>query len=340
MKTKNILLPAIALLAGTLLSAPAYAQLSGDYHDDLEGIKQDIKIEVSTQIANQKSYLNVQLLYNQMNEDLPINLDEIEIAARNSLKDNQIPTIYQYDLMVLCIETNHSDVLLALLKAGFNPELGQELGLTSLPAKAVENNDLKAFAMTYPFDIEEKEKEIAEEVKNINPSLSKRLDEFKEKSQVYLIREIKQVPLKIDKLQLEKIKEQQQVYGEYLKKTDYNHGAILMMEPSAYEQMRKLDSIKNKLQNKGYTVDTVPAATKTIKVVSDTIPEQEEGIIGASYYNEHGTLVIKKFDKPLSDAEYQQWLKNNETMQRIHKNKVTEEKYKQMLDSIRKSQNK
>lgn len=335
MKTKNILLPAIALLAGTLLSAPAYAQLSGDYHDDLESIRQDIKIEVPTQNANQKAYLDVQLLHNQMNEDLPINLDEIEIAARNSLKDNQIPTIYQYDLMVFCIETNHSDVLLALLKAGFNPELGQELGLTSLPAKAVENNDLKAFAMTYPFDIEEKENEIAEEVKNINPSLSKRLDEFKEKSQVYLIKRIEQVPSKIDKLQLEKIKGQQQVYGEYLKKTDYNHGAILRMEPSAYEQMRKLDSIKNNLQKKGYTVDTVPAATKTIKVVSDTIPEQEEGIVAVSYFNENGTLVIKKFD---SEEEYQQWLNNQETM--IHNPKFTHFhrinyfEYKRALDSI------
>lgn len=247
MKTKNTLLPAMALLMGTLLSAPVLAQ-NLDYHEQ-EGLRKEITNTIADSIPQQqKEYLNIEQLFYQMFEDLPIDLDEIEILAKNSLKDNQIPKIYQYDLMVFCIETNHSDVLLALLKAGFNPELGQELGLTSLPAKAVENNDLKAFAMTYPFDIEEKENEIAEEVKNINPSLSKRLDEFKKKSQVYIKRGIKQVQLKIDKLQLEKIKEQQQVYGEHLKKINYNHGAILMMEPSAYKQMRALDSIRNSQQ--------------------------------------------------------------------------------------------
>ncbi len=248
MKTKNFLLSAIALLAGTLLSTPVLAQ---DFHE-LEALKKEIKPIVKTSMP-QKEYLNVEQLFNQMNEDLPINLDEIEISAKNSLKDNQISKIYQYDLMVLCIETNHSDVLLALLKAGFNPELGQELGLTSLPAKAVENNDLKAFAMTYPFDIEEKEKEIAEEVKNINPSLSKRLDEFKEESQVYIKRGIKQVQLKIDKLQLEKIKEQQQVYGEYMYRIDKKPAAtatikVVPNEPfSESELQRKIDSLeKNK----------------------------------------------------------------------------------------------
>lgn len=273
MKTKNILLPAIALLAGTLLSAPAYAQLSGDYHDDLESIRQDIKIEVPTQIANQKSYLNVQLLHNQMNEDLPIDYEKLFKAASNSIKDNKVSAQDQYELMVFAIQMNHNKVLETLLKAGFKANIDVELAQAG-----TEVSPLAEIAQAF------NNTEALKLIETYMPKMIKRI-----------------TPKKIERLKnIEK-----RPHGEYM-----------------------------------YKIDKKPAATATIKVVSDTIPEQEEGIIGASYYNEHGTLVIKKFDKPLSDAEYQQWLKNNETMQRIHKNKVTEEKYKQMLDSIKKSQNK
>lgn len=127
MKTKNILLPAIALLAGTLLSAPACAQLSGDYHDDLESIRQDIKIEIPTQNANQKAYLDVPQLYNQMNEDLPIDYEKLFKAASNSIKDNKVSAQDQYELMVFAIQMNHNKVLETLLKAGFKANINVEL---------------------------------------------------------------------------------------------------------------------------------------------------------------------------------------------------------------------
>ena len=127
MKTKNTLLPAIALLAGTLLSTPIYAQLYGDYHDTVEAIRQDINIEQTIQNTVQKSYLNVVQLYNQMNEDLTIDYEKLLEAASNSIKDNKVSAQDQYELMVFAIQTNHNEVLETLLKAGFKANINVEL---------------------------------------------------------------------------------------------------------------------------------------------------------------------------------------------------------------------
>ena len=76
-----------------------------------------------------------------------------------------------------------------------------------------------------------------------------------------------------------------------------------------------------------------PVATKTIKVEPN---EPKEGIIGAYYYNEHGTLVIKNFNKPLTEQEYQKWLQEGESMRKISKTpEVSDLQHK--IDSIKKS---
>ncbi len=215
MKTKNILLPAIAILAGTLLSAPAYAQLYSDYHDTVEAIRQDINIERPTLNTVQKSYIDVVQLFNQMNEDLPIDYEKLLAAAINSIKDNQISNKDQYDLMVFAIQTNHNKVLETLLKAGFKANIDVELneaGTTVAPLAEI----------TQKFQNEE---------------AAGLIDAYTPKAR------LKKMPLNKSVL-----KEIQKIpHGEYLKKTDYNHGAILRMEPSAYKQM--LDSIR-KSQNK------------------------------------------------------------------------------------------
>ena len=78
------------------------------------------------------------------------------------------------------------------------------------------------------------------------------------------------------------------------------------------------DTTKKEVNNESYVTDTVPAATKTIKVEDNQDEENEEGIIGAAYHNQNGTLVIKKFDKPLSEKEYQKWLQENETVMMVN----------------------
>lgn len=123
MKTKNILLPALALLAGTLLSVPIFAQ-NLDYHD-LEEINKSIAPlieEIKTNIPV-KSYLDVAQLLNQMNEDLPIDSSRLSEQAKNSIKDGKISDKDQYNLMAFAIQTNHNEVLKTLLTAGFKADL-------------------------------------------------------------------------------------------------------------------------------------------------------------------------------------------------------------------------
>ncbi len=316
MKTKNILLPAIALLTGTLLSAPAFAQLTGDYHEDMENIKQGINIEIPA--TPQKAYLSVGGLNNQMIEDLPINYDKLFEEASNSVKDKKITDKEQYELMALAIETNHNEVLEALLQAGFKANIDEYL----------EKSDTDVLSLGA----------IAMACQN---------DEALDLIVAYMPKNYK--PKKIEPLEPLEIKQQPQ--GEYMQRYNYNHVDKLAYYPPAktvfdeiFERLsdadkadmrkpasqlsqerqeelkRTIDSIKQQIwQEKGYVIDTVPAATRTIEVENNQDEESGEGdIIGVSYYR-NGTLVIKNFDKPLSEAEYQQWLQNNESMVRNQK---------------------
>lgn len=315
MKTKNILFPAIALLAGTLLCTPAFAQISGDYHDELEGISQNIRLERPTV---QKLYLDLGGLYNQMNEDLPIDYDKLFKAASNSIKENKISYEDQYGLMVFAIQTNHNKVLETLFKAGFKANIDEYLeksdtDVLSLGAVALffENNEALDLIVAYM-------------PKNYKPKKIKPLE-----------------PLRI----------KQQPQDEYMQRYNYDHAARLayyppaktvfdeiferlseedradlikspgQLPPGRQEELTKtIDSIRQEvLQERGYVIDTVPAATRTIEVENNQDEESGEGdIIGVSYYK-NDTLVIKNFDKPLSEAEYQQWLQNNESMVRNQK---------------------
>ena len=106
MKTKNIFLPAIALLAGTLLITPTLAQ-ELDYHE-LDNIKQEVTNTVTNTVKNsvpQTTYLNAEQLFNQIKEDLPIDYEELLESALNSIIDNQVSDIDQYELMAFAIET-------------------------------------------------------------------------------------------------------------------------------------------------------------------------------------------------------------------------------------------
>ena len=265
MKTKNILFPAIAL---AMLAAPVLAQ---DYHEYEEEFRGPLT-QAATENIRQQNYLKIDLLRAQMEEDLPINLDEIEIAAKNSLKDNQIPMIHQYDLMLLCIETDHSDVLLALLKAGFNPELGQELGLTSFPAKAVENNNLKAFALTYYFGNDKEKEQVSKELEEINPSLLDRFAEFEKKGFELLTNTIRQHSKEI---LLEGLLKQQPLTKLTTKTNRDPNNVVLIMSmpllqagikiPSVVLTPLQSDSTNQELNE----ADTIPAATRDVQALPD-----------------------------------------------------------------------
>ena len=339
MKTKNFLLPALAL---AMFAAPVIAQ---DYHEYEKDIRSTVT-QATVENTRQHKYLDLGFLRAAITEDLSINVDEIRTAATNSIADNKIEPIYQYDIMVVSIENNRNDILRALLEAGFDKELGEKLGLNSLPAKAVEYNNVEAFALTFSFYNAGKTAQVLEELEKLDPALTNRFFDFVKKCESAT--GLKKTIKKLDKATLkkfekiEKIEKIEKPHGEMLMKINkLPAAAILLSKPTKPVLVPLASDTKKEVNNESYVTDTVPAATKTIKIEDDQNTEgEEEGIIAVSYHNKNGTLVIKKFDKPLSDAEYQQWLKNNETMQRIHKNEVTEEKYKQMLDSIRKSQNK
>lgn len=145
MKTKNILLPALAI---AMFATPVIAQNYGnllhqadrnepflyhfptvvqDYHDEIEPIRQALIADIPAPTF-QKPYLDVGSLYNQMFEDLsPINCDKLFLPALNSVKDNKISAKQQYELMKIAIEQNYNDVLGTLLGAGFKANIEVEL---------------------------------------------------------------------------------------------------------------------------------------------------------------------------------------------------------------------
>ena len=127
MKTKNILFLAIALLAGTLLITPAFAQ-ELDYHEQeyMPGIANTVKTSFQTtasKVKEQKQYLDIGYLTAYMTEDFGEISEEKRAEllqqATNSIQDNKVTDREQYDLISLAIETNHNDILEILLKAGF-----------------------------------------------------------------------------------------------------------------------------------------------------------------------------------------------------------------------------
>ena len=198
MKTKNFILPAFALLVGSLLSAPAFAQLDTDYHEQIENTKKSIHIEIPT--TPQKAYLSVGGLYNKMNEDLPINYEKLFEEASNSVKDKKISDKDQYELMVLAIQMNYNEVLETLLKAGFKANIDEYLeksgtDVLSLGAIALffENNEALDLIVAYM-------------PKNYKPKKIKPLE-----------------PLRI----------KQQPQGEYMQRYNYDHAARLAYYPPA-----------------------------------------------------------------------------------------------------------
>ena len=286
MKTKNILLPAIAI---AMFAAPVMAQhqvkelksysaassglikplntsydILQDYHDEIENIKKSIHSEIPA--TPQKAYLSVGGLNNQMIEDLPINYEKLFEEASNSVKDKKISDKEQYELMVLAIQTNYNEVLETLLKAGFKANIDEYLEksgteVLSLGAVALffENNEALDLIVAYM-------------PKNYKPK-------------------------KIEPLEIK-----QQPQGEYMQRHNYNHADKLayyppaktvfdeiferlseedradlikspgQLPPGRQEELTKtIDSIRQEvLQERGYVIDTVPAATKTIKVESNT----------------------------------------------------------------------
>ena len=118
MKTKNILITAFAL---AMFAAPVLAQQL-DYHDK-EVLTKEITDTIKTSVSSQKQYLDVAYLKAIIEEDLHFNEQKLLENAQNSIQDKKITDKEQYELMTLCIETNHNDILAVLLKAGFNSKL-------------------------------------------------------------------------------------------------------------------------------------------------------------------------------------------------------------------------
>ncbi len=292
MKTKNFLLPALAV---AMFAAPVIAQ---DYHEYENEIRDSITENV-VENTRQHKYLDLGFLRAAITEDLTINIDEIKTAAANSIKDNKIEPIYQYDIMVVSIENNRNDILRALLEAGFDKELGEQLGLNSLPAKAVEYDNVEAFALTFTFGNKEKTAQVLEELEKLDPALTNRFFDFVKKCESTGLKKT------INKFDRPTLKKLEKPHGEILMKVGHNFSGgahiskPLVKDPikveneygeeigtiysdprtnitvidysnSAAISVPSGSSMRTAPQEKGYVIDTVPAATATIKVESNT----------------------------------------------------------------------
>lgn len=281
MKTKNILLPAIAL---AIFATPTIAQIYGTpttvkganssllyqfpsvsqasdstnlYNDQeaqtiRENVHSFIKKDIN-QLSSKQEYLNIALLRSQLNENLEIDLEHLKTITENSLAENKISLLEQYSVMQLCIMTNHNDVLATLIEAGFNPTLDRQLGITSLAAKAVQYNNVEAFGLTFSFYNKERTLQVLEDLDKIDHSLVNRFFEFVNKCKPMETSQ-KAANVKISKTP----KEQESVTT-----------TGIMSAPDHGSKYNKNASVKE-----GYVVDTVPSATATIKVVSDTVPNK------------------------------------------------------------------
>ena len=237
MKTKNFILPAIALAA--LISTSAFAQEKLDFHDQ-EYIQINDTIKSSLAKANQKEYLSLSLVRAQIIEGLPLNLKHLKKVTKNSLSDKKISVLEQYSLMQLCIDTNSNDILRTLIEAGFNTNADLDLGFVSLSTRAIYGNNLDAFCYTFTFYDEERMTKVLEELKEFDPSLINRFFNFISKCEPKKTSEIHSVNQEKDESTGITVK-----FPKHL--STYNKSAL---------------------------TDIIPAAPKTIKVVSDTVPNK------------------------------------------------------------------
>ena len=181
MKTKNFILPAIAL---AIFAAPVLAQ---DYHDqEFQTMQDSVRTSLSQdlrQLASKQEYLNIALLRAQINEDLPVDLKHLKEITKNTIKENKISALEQYSLMDFCIKTNNNDILRTLIEAGFNPEVDIEasnLGFPLLPTVAVECDNEKALELTLDYNNAERVEQVIKELEKKDPSLVNKFSKFAE----------------------------------------------------------------------------------------------------------------------------------------------------------------
>ena len=170
MKTRNILL---SMTVFAMLAAPMFAL---DYHEQKIEIGKTIKASSPQKELSHQKYLNMGLLRLQINNEAPVDFDNLRTATKNTIADGKISNLEQYHFMLSCIANNRNDILRVLLEGGFNPEADVPIGMTPLPAMAVDYDNEEAFDLTFK-NSQERLSQILEELRD-DTSLLDRLISF------------------------------------------------------------------------------------------------------------------------------------------------------------------
>ena len=197
MNNKKTFSVAMAFLAAVLLAMPSFAQ-TADPHDTetqnntpapiinvmvgtlalhpsavlnlgLEaGRAAAMAVNAETSKANE-TYLDVSLLTAAITEDIidfhEEQLEELTNITSKTLKAGRISAQDQYDLISLCIANDHLDILEALLKAGFDTTISEELNkgrtkFVTLFAVTLSHKNQKAYELLYAYTPENKRADI------------------------------------------------------------------------------------------------------------------------------------------------------------------------------------
>ena len=181
MKTKNFLLPAIAI---AIFAAPVMALDLSNYREELSNSLSKIDVNINNNLMKEIRPFTIDEIRNRINNPERVTLDEFhKIETFAFIMEGNISDLEKYHLMVNAILNKHDDILEALITGGFNPSVDLNTGLITLPTRAVQYNDIHSFVLTFDFNEEELALKVFRELKemdesNGNTSLIDRLNDF------------------------------------------------------------------------------------------------------------------------------------------------------------------
>ena len=167
MKTKNFLLPALAV---AMFAAPVMALNFEGYQEKVADIMSELSANINDDIAGAVDSFTIDDVRNRINNPERLNLDEFREIEMFAFYNRNIANSEQYELMKDSIEKGHDDILEALIAGGFDPKVDMELNSTTLPAIAVQYNDIHSFVLTFDVNEEERSHKVLSDLQKMDES--------------------------------------------------------------------------------------------------------------------------------------------------------------------------